>query len=59
MKVQIFSNHIHDDEAIARLQNAVNDFLAKHPDAEIVWLQSSGGTQYAAPTQLTAIITYS
>ena len=71
-QVKIFNAHLpvlEDDvaENLAKaLNQEVNDFLLQHPDADLTWLQSSGG--YAASsssrmrcdicTSLTAIVTY-
>ncbi len=46
------------EEAISRFQLEVNEFMQVHPEASVVWLQSSGASKYGSFTQLTAIISY-
>lgn len=40
------------------LEQQINDFLVQHPDGEVTWLQSTGGSQYGQVTQVTAVISY-
>lgn len=47
-------------DAMDKLGDGIDRFLKKHIDANITWLQSSGGSQFENSrfTTLTAIITH-